>query len=264
MWPGEQSDTGPTSPTTVVDACCPDGSVGSCAPAAPPTNNCFKPYTPGSTPADLATTTTSTGMTVPYIVRVERGTDARVLGGQAPLLLLCGALGFLRRELGGDVLPLHRDAEPLALGHRGVEDEVERAAPQRQARRVRALQAVEQAVDQRQVLLPPDAPAPLTLHLQQEHVVGIEVRPDTTAIGRVGAGLVVESAAAARRGAAQLATPEARRAAWLVAVALHVDAGPAGHPSTLIASEWHARLQNCRLRLSASQVCPHCLQVSGY
>src|SRR5258708_29006135 len=42
-------------------------------PAAPPTNNCFKPYTPGSTPADLATTTTATGLTVPDIVRVARG-----------------------------------------------------------------------------------------------------------------------------------------------------------------------------------------------
>jgi uncharacterized tannase-like protein DUF6351 len=43
-------------------------------PAAPPTNNCFKPYTPGTTPADLAMTTTTAGLTVPYIVRVERGT----------------------------------------------------------------------------------------------------------------------------------------------------------------------------------------------
>ena len=46
-------------------------------PAAAPTNNCFKPYTLGSTPADLATTTTTTGLTVPYIVRVERGTMNR-------------------------------------------------------------------------------------------------------------------------------------------------------------------------------------------
>ncbi|HEU5297372.1 MAG TPA: DUF6351 family protein [Burkholderiaceae bacterium] len=46
-------------------------------PAAPPTNNCFKPYTVGTTPADLATTTTSDGRTVPYIVRVERGTMNR-------------------------------------------------------------------------------------------------------------------------------------------------------------------------------------------
>jgi hypothetical protein len=46
-------------------------------PAAQPTNNCFKPYTVGSTPADLATTTTSAGLTVPYIVRVERGTMNR-------------------------------------------------------------------------------------------------------------------------------------------------------------------------------------------
>ncbi|HJV96396.1 MAG TPA: DUF6351 family protein, partial [Albitalea sp.] len=43
-------------------------------PAPAPTNNCFKPYTVGSTPADLAMTTTTTGLTVPYVVRVERGT----------------------------------------------------------------------------------------------------------------------------------------------------------------------------------------------
>src|SRR5215471_10529278 len=46
-------------------------------PAPAPTNNCFKPYTVGSTPADLAMTTTTTGLTVPYIVRVERGTMNR-------------------------------------------------------------------------------------------------------------------------------------------------------------------------------------------
>ena len=41
---------------------------------APPANACFKPYTAGSTPGDMATTTTDAGVTVPYIVRVERGT----------------------------------------------------------------------------------------------------------------------------------------------------------------------------------------------
>ena len=46
-------------------------------PTAQPTNNCFKPYTVGAAPADLATTTTTTGLTVPYIVRVERGTVNR-------------------------------------------------------------------------------------------------------------------------------------------------------------------------------------------
>ncbi|MEO6744823.1 MAG: DUF6351 family protein, partial [Caldimonas sp.] len=47
-------------------------------PAAQPTNNCFMPYTPGTTPTDLvATTTTNAGATVPYIVRVERGTINR-------------------------------------------------------------------------------------------------------------------------------------------------------------------------------------------
>jgi hypothetical protein len=46
-------------------------------PTPAPTNNCFKPYTVGATPADLATTTTTAGVTVPYIVRVERGTINR-------------------------------------------------------------------------------------------------------------------------------------------------------------------------------------------
>ena len=40
-----------------------------------PANSCFQPYAPGSTPAaSVASTTTSAGLTVPYIVRVERGT----------------------------------------------------------------------------------------------------------------------------------------------------------------------------------------------
>ncbi len=45
--------------------------------ATPPANPCFKPYTVGSTPGDLATTTTDGGATVPYVVRVERGTMNR-------------------------------------------------------------------------------------------------------------------------------------------------------------------------------------------
>ena len=46
--------------------------------ANPPANGCFKPYNPAApAPADLATTTTDAGLTVPYIVRVERGTMNR-------------------------------------------------------------------------------------------------------------------------------------------------------------------------------------------
>jgi len=56
--------------TTGCSTALPDPSP----PAPAPTNNCFKPYTPGTTPADLAITTTTAGVTVPYIVRVERGT----------------------------------------------------------------------------------------------------------------------------------------------------------------------------------------------
>ena len=44
-------------------------------PAQPPANGCFKPFDPtGTAPADLAMTTTDANVTVPYIVRVERGT----------------------------------------------------------------------------------------------------------------------------------------------------------------------------------------------
>jgi hypothetical protein len=47
-------------------------------PTAAPTNPCFKPYDPAAAkPADLANTTTDAGVTVPYIVRVERGTINR-------------------------------------------------------------------------------------------------------------------------------------------------------------------------------------------
>jgi hypothetical protein len=56
--------------TTGCSTALPDPSP----PAPAPTNNCFKPYTPGTAPADLAITTTTAGVTVPYIVRVERGT----------------------------------------------------------------------------------------------------------------------------------------------------------------------------------------------
>lgn len=45
--------------------------------ATAPANPCFKPYTVGVTPTDLASTTTDAGLTVPYIVRVERGTINR-------------------------------------------------------------------------------------------------------------------------------------------------------------------------------------------
>ena len=58
----------------------PSVSATAAAPATtanPPANPCFKPYTAGVTPGDLATTTTDAGTTVPYIVRVERGTMNR-------------------------------------------------------------------------------------------------------------------------------------------------------------------------------------------
>jgi hypothetical protein len=46
-------------------------------PAPPPAPNCFQPYTGKESPELVAMTTTTTGLTVPYIVRVERGTMNR-------------------------------------------------------------------------------------------------------------------------------------------------------------------------------------------
>jgi hypothetical protein len=46
-------------------------------PAPQPESNCFQPYTSNVSPDLVAMTTTTTGLTVPYIVRVERGTINR-------------------------------------------------------------------------------------------------------------------------------------------------------------------------------------------
>lgn len=65
-----------TTASTGAGACSlalPDPSL----PAAPPANPCFKPYTVGTTPADMATATTDSGVTMPFIVRLERGTINR-------------------------------------------------------------------------------------------------------------------------------------------------------------------------------------------
>ncbi|MCG2593664.1 DUF6351 family protein [Ramlibacter sp. XY19] len=57
-------------------------TAAGCSTALPDTstaaNLCFKPYDPAAAaPADLASTTTSDGVTVPFVVRVERGTMNR-------------------------------------------------------------------------------------------------------------------------------------------------------------------------------------------
>ncbi|MBC5783617.1 hypothetical protein H8N03_11730 [Ramlibacter sp. USB13] len=55
-----------------------DGVNGT-IPAQPaaPANPCWKPYTAGTTPADMATITTENGRTLPFVVRLERGTMNR-------------------------------------------------------------------------------------------------------------------------------------------------------------------------------------------
>jgi hypothetical protein len=54
-----------------------DGVSGTIPPQpAPPANPCWKPYT-GGTPADIATVTTDNNVTLPFIVRLERGTMNR-------------------------------------------------------------------------------------------------------------------------------------------------------------------------------------------
>lgn len=64
------------------------GATATTVPAQPaaPANGCFKPYTVGSTPTDLASTTTDTGLTLPFIVRVERGTINRGIYDLAVLI----------------------------------------------------------------------------------------------------------------------------------------------------------------------------------
>ena len=74
------SSTNPTGCTTgLPDPVWNIVATATTVPVQPsaPANACFKPYTVGQTPADLATTTTDNGRTVPFIVRVERGTMNR-------------------------------------------------------------------------------------------------------------------------------------------------------------------------------------------
>jgi hypothetical protein len=55
-------------------------------PSNPPANACFRPYDPSAAaPTDLATTTTDAGVTMPYIVRVQRGTLNRGIYDMAVL-----------------------------------------------------------------------------------------------------------------------------------------------------------------------------------
>jgi len=54
-------------------------------------NPCFKPYDPAAPPADVATTTTDQGVTVPFVVRVERGTMNRGIYDLAVLVDVSGA-----------------------------------------------------------------------------------------------------------------------------------------------------------------------------
>ena len=67
----------PVSTNNGLDGNClfvlPDPSPTTTAPT--PSFSCLQPYVQGTTPADaVASTTTSTGVTMPYIVRIERGT----------------------------------------------------------------------------------------------------------------------------------------------------------------------------------------------
>lgn len=92
----------------------------------PAVNSCFMPYTVGSpAPDDLAMTTTESGMTVPYIVRVERGVINRGIyetavlvdpakpwvNGLAPQSTWTGKVQFL---LGGSSGQVRRQFRPAS------------------------------------------------------------------------------------------------------------------------------------------------------
>ncbi len=89
-----RSTAAPVSATnpTGCTFCLPDpvwniGANATTVPAQPvPATTCFKPYTVGVSPTDLATTTTDSGVTAPFIVRVARGTLNRGIYDLAVLI----------------------------------------------------------------------------------------------------------------------------------------------------------------------------------
>jgi hypothetical protein len=89
--------TAPGSGTGACSTALPDpawnsnGVTGAIPPQPlPPANPCWKPYT-GGTPPDIATVTTDNGQTLPFIVRLERGTMNRGIYDIAVLFNPAGA-----------------------------------------------------------------------------------------------------------------------------------------------------------------------------
>jgi len=101
-------------------------------PATAPANACFKPYTAGAAaPADLASTTTDSGLTVPYIVRLERGVINRGIyeiavlfdpakpwaDGLSPQATWSGKLEFI---FGGSASQTRRQMRPASLWNHDI------------------------------------------------------------------------------------------------------------------------------------------------
>lgn len=110
-----------------TEAGCSMGNPFPSAPATAPANACFKPYAVGqAAPADMATTATETGLTVPYVVRLERGVINRGIyeiavladpatpwaNGLAPQATWTGKLEFI---FGGSSGQVRRQLRPASL-----------------------------------------------------------------------------------------------------------------------------------------------------
>lgn len=115
-----------------TQAGCSMGSPDPSPPATAPANACFKPYTVGApVPADMATTTTDKGFTVPYVVRLERGVINRGIyemavlfdptkpwtSGLAPQSAWSGKLEFI---FGGASGQARRQFRPASLWNHDV------------------------------------------------------------------------------------------------------------------------------------------------
>ena len=73
----------------------------------------YDAYDPANPPADVATTRTDDGRTVPFVVRVETGVMDRAIYSVASLMDPAGWTGKLLWPFGGDCKPFHAQDPPV-------------------------------------------------------------------------------------------------------------------------------------------------------
>jgi hypothetical protein len=78
-----------------------------------PSGHGYDAYDPANPPADVATTKTDDGRTVPYVVRVETGVMDRAIYAVASLMDPAGWTGKVLWPFGGDCKPFHAQDPPV-------------------------------------------------------------------------------------------------------------------------------------------------------